>query len=222
MTARSTSLLVVFLLILLPFGYAAYLWPGLPDTIPTHFGIDGKPDAWGKKQSIFMLPAIMGGMSLFVYLLLSNIRKFDPKRYGNAEDPIFRQFAILIVAFMNLMSLTILFNTVHQDLSMNKVIFIFLGIFFAALGLFMPRLKQNYFAGFRLPWTLENSDNWTATHKLAGKWWMAGGAAQLLSALVFDGKLLFFLFFAITLMMVLVPIIFSYNMFRKTVNKKED
>jgi uncharacterized membrane protein len=122
---------------------------------------------------------------------------------------------------MNLMSLIILYHVVNRDLSMNKVIFVFLGIFFAGIGVFMPKLKQNYFAGFRLPWTLDNENNWIETHKLAGKFWVAGGAAQIVTALVFDGKILFIIFFGITMVMVIVPVIFSYKMFRQTVNKNQ-
>jgi hypothetical protein len=33
-----------------------YLYNKLPDTIPTHFDIAGKPDAWGAKSSLFLLP----------------------------------------------------------------------------------------------------------------------------------------------------------------------
>jgi uncharacterized membrane protein len=221
MSNKKNSLLIVLLMILLPFGYAFYQWPNLPDSIPTHFGIDGKPDAWGRRESIFMLPLIMGGMSLFVYLLLTNIRKIDPKRYGHADDTIFKKFAVLIVAFMSAMSLIILFNTADQRFSMNKIIFVFLGIFFAAIGLFMPRLNQNYFAGFRLPWTLESEDNWVATHRLAGRVWVIGGVALLLTALIFDCKSLFIIFFVIMLVMVVVPVVFSYRMFKQTVDEKK-
>lgn len=31
----------------------------LPDTIPTHFGFDGKADDWGSKSTVFILPAIV-------------------------------------------------------------------------------------------------------------------------------------------------------------------
>lgn len=221
MLGRTSSLLIVLLIILVPLGYAFYLWPDLPDRIPTHFGIDGKPDAWGKKESIFLLPVIMGGMGLFVYLLLTNIRRIDPKRYGTADDTIFRKFAIMVVLFMSMISLVILVNTVHQDLSMNKIIFVLLGVFFAAIGMFMPRIKQNYFAGFRLPWTLDNEQNWIATHQVAGKFWVIGGAVQALSALIFGGKALFFIFFAIMLVIVIVPVVFSYRMFRRSVSQKQ-
>jgi hypothetical protein len=38
--------------------YIAKHWMGLPDTIPTHFGADGKPDDWGSKYTIWILTAI--------------------------------------------------------------------------------------------------------------------------------------------------------------------
>ena len=40
-------------------------YPRLPLRIPTHFGFSGRPDAWGKKEMIFLLPVI----SLATYLL---------------------------------------------------------------------------------------------------------------------------------------------------------
>jgi uncharacterized membrane protein len=33
-------------------------WPLLPDTVPTHFGPSGKPDAWGGKASLLILPIV--------------------------------------------------------------------------------------------------------------------------------------------------------------------
>lgn len=33
-------------------------WRALPATIPIHFGISGKPDGWGGKESIWVLPLL--------------------------------------------------------------------------------------------------------------------------------------------------------------------
>jgi uncharacterized membrane protein len=38
----------------------------LPETIPTHFGIDGTPDAWGSKSIIWLLP----GVALFTLVIM--------------------------------------------------------------------------------------------------------------------------------------------------------
>lgn len=42
-------------------------WRILPESLPTHFGPSGTPDAWGGKYTIILLP----GISLGLYLLLT-------------------------------------------------------------------------------------------------------------------------------------------------------
>ncbi len=37
----------------------AYWWATLPATIPTHFGINGKPNAYGPKGAIWLLPGLL-------------------------------------------------------------------------------------------------------------------------------------------------------------------
>jgi uncharacterized membrane protein len=83
------------------------------------------------------------------------------------------------------------------------------------MGIFMPRLKQNYMAGFRLPWTLEDEKNWQSTHNLAGQYWLYGGLIQGLSALLLHGVWLFVTFMVLMAVMVLAPLIHSFTFFKK-------
>jgi len=41
-------------------------WRLLPAAVPTHFGVAGLPDAWGAKSSLFLLPAIAGGLYIML------------------------------------------------------------------------------------------------------------------------------------------------------------
>ncbi|HTV72685.1 MAG TPA: DUF1648 domain-containing protein [Candidatus Acidoferrales bacterium] len=50
----------------------------LPPLIPTHFGLDGRPDAHGSSATLWLLPAIMTA----VYLLVS-VNQFIPPRRLN-------------------------------------------------------------------------------------------------------------------------------------------
>lgn len=45
---------------------AAAAWPDLPDRVPRHFGLDGRPDAWTTKGvlSWFGLPALASGLGV--------------------------------------------------------------------------------------------------------------------------------------------------------------
>jgi uncharacterized membrane protein len=184
-------------LVLLPFAYALYLYPTLPNKIPMHFNINGEVDGWGSKESIYLLPSIMGLTSIFVYFLMANIKKIDPKRYEGADDKVYAQFGLFTSGFLCCLSIVILYSTVHSGVDINKLIFPLLGFAFAGMGIYMPKLKQNNIAGFKLPWTLDNEANWNATHALAGKVWMVGGALQMATALLLSGPAIFIVFISI-------------------------
>ena len=40
---------------------------------------------------------------------------------------------------------------------------------------------SNYTVGIRLPWTLDDEDNWNHTHRFAGYVWIIAGVVTLLS-----------------------------------------
>ena len=202
-------------LIIAPFIYGALIFPQLPSKIPTHFNIEGKADAWGGPSSIFLGPGIMGAVSIFVYVLLSNLKKFDPKKYDEANDTLYKDFAVLTVAFLSILSLIIIYSTTHADqINVGQLILPLVGLSFAGIGWYMPKFKQNYFVGFKLPWTLENVDNWNETHKVAGKIWIYGGLFQVVVTFLLPMKFGFIGFILATAVMVIIPSVFSYRMFR--------
>ena len=206
---------LVALMIIAPFIYGALIFPQLPSKIPTHFNIEGKADAWGGPSSIFLGPGIMGAVSIFVYVLLSNLKKFDPKKYDEANDTLYKDFAVLTVAFLSALSAIIIYSSTHADeINVGKLILPLIGLSFVGLGWYMPKFKQNYFVGFKLPWTLENVDNWNETHKVAGKIWIYGGLFQAVVTFLLPMKFGFIGFMLATGVMVIIPTVFSYRMFK--------
>ena len=215
MNTRKYGPWLVALLIIAPFIYGALIFPNLPSKIPTHFNIEGKADAWGGPSSIFIGPGIMGAVSIFIYVLMSNLKKFDPKKYDEANDALYKDFAVLTVLFLSILSLIIIYSSTHADqINVGKLILPLVGLSFAGLGWYMPKFKQNYFVGFKLPWTLENVDNWNETHKVAGTVWMFGGWFQVISTISLSIKFGFICFMIATAVMVIIPAVFSYRMFK--------
>jgi len=49
------------------FIYLLVNWGLIPDKVPTHFGFSGKPDAWGQKTSLWILPSI----NLLIWVVLT-------------------------------------------------------------------------------------------------------------------------------------------------------
>lgn len=216
MNAKKYGPFLVALLIIAPFIYGALIYPQLPSQIPTHFNIEGKADAWGGPSSIFIGPGIMGAVSIFVYVLMSKLKSFDPKKYDEANDTLYSNFAVLTVAFLSVLSTIIIYSSTHADeLNVGKLILPLVGLSFAGLGWYMPKFKQNYFVGFKLPWTLENETNWNETHKVAGKLWIYGGLFQAVVTFILPMKFGMIAFMLAVAIMVIIPSVFSYRLFKK-------
>lgn len=93
-----------------------------------------------------------------------------------------------------------------------------IGFIFAVIGNYLPKCKQNYTIGIKVPWTLQDEENWNVTHRLGGKLWMAGGILIMLSAFL-PYKAANILTPAILLVLVIIPIVYSWLYSRK--QKKE-
>ena len=152
-------------------------------------------------------------VGLGVYFLITNIEKVDPKRAKQASKDTFSKIAMLTLMLMSGISLYIVHSTLYGET--GNFLFVLMGLFFAAMGNLMHSVQPNYFVGLRLPWTLENADNWRKTHQLAGKLWFGGGLLIAVASLFFSPQFsMIFMLFAITMMCV-VPTVFSYRMFKK-------
>lgn len=59
-------------------AFAIWAWPRLPEQIPTHFGLNGNPDAWAAKtlRAWFVVPA----MGIALTALVGSIRAILPSR----------------------------------------------------------------------------------------------------------------------------------------------
>ena len=57
-----------------------------------------------------------------------------------------------------------------------------IGILFVAIGNYLPKCKQNYTVGIRLPWALSSEENWNRTHRFASWIWIFGGVVFIFNA----------------------------------------
>jgi len=64
----------------------AMRYPGLPDTIPTHFGVDGSPNDWGPKWTTLVLFGVFLAMMAGVDALSRRPRLFNYHREVTSEN----------------------------------------------------------------------------------------------------------------------------------------
>ncbi|MGZ3319156.1 MAG: DUF1648 domain-containing protein, partial [Isosphaeraceae bacterium] len=70
--------IIAGLLTLAAWALAAWLYPSLPQRVPTHWNIEGKVDGWGDKSwSTFLVP----GMMIAFLILFAFLPALSPKQF---------------------------------------------------------------------------------------------------------------------------------------------
>ena len=200
-------LILTSILTLLPILAGVILWNQLPEQMPTHWNAAGEVDGWSSKPfAVFGLPLIMVAVQWLCVLATTT----DPKRKNHSEKIYHLVFWLVPVLSIILHTVTYL-TVLGVGVRMEMVMPVFMGLLFVIIGNYLPKCKQSYTIGIKIPWTLDNEENWNKTHRLAGWVWVIGGIAIMLTGF-FGG---YVAFFVITFAMVLVPVIYSYLLYRK-------
>jgi uncharacterized membrane protein len=206
--------ILVLILIVLPLYYLLKVYPSLPPIIPTHFGIDGKPNGFSNKQQIIWIIIFTSLLSAGSYLLIKHLPRFDPKKTSSLSSGNMQKIAIAVVALLSAIMISMLYASMHGSLSFSRLFNPLMGIFFIVVGNLMYNIKPNYFVGIRIPWTLESENNWRATHHMAGKLWFIGGILITVFTLSLPVQAGEYFFMGSTLILALAPIIYSFVYFK--------
>lgn len=201
------------LVMLLPVIAGLLLWNKLPDQIPTHWNFKGEVDSYASKTfAVFGLNAFL----YVVYAVCLFATAADPKRKNIGKKSL-----LLVISICPVISLfgngLMIGTALGMEVNSNLLRKLLLGCMFVLLGNFLPKMRQSYTIGIKLPWTLASEDNWNRTHRFAGRLWIGCGLVFLVDA--FIGILPSSIFAACIIAMVLVPSAYSYLYFKKQ-NKK--
>lgn len=199
-------------IVLLPFLYLAYVWNQLPAKVPLHYNIKGEIDRYGDKSELILIPILT---SVLMYIIFVAVPYIDPKKQIQKMGRKYDTLKWVTTTFMSVLAMFIIYISKNNSETNPSYILLLCGVLFIILGNYFKTIKSNYFIGIRTPWTLENELVWKETHKLGGKIWFAGGLLVIVSSLVFKEKINFIIFMAITTIMVLVPVVYSYLLFKK-------
>ena len=209
MKNRKLEIILAAIVALLPMIAGAILYSRLPEQIATHFGINGEADGWsGRAFTVFGLPAIMASLTLFGGFVLST----DPKRQN--MNPVLLTIGIWTAPAVSiLVSAFILSNALGYSSRIELIWPVLTGILFIFIGNYLPKTKQSYTMGIRLPWTLASEENWNRTHRLAGFLWVIGGILMIILSLLHLWPS--WLVIVLITLLALVPAIYSYSLYKK-------
>ena len=209
MKTNKTLLTVTSTVTLFPILWGLIIWSQLPNQISIHFNAAGQANNFQSKAlAVFGLPVFLLLVHLFVIFMIGRDLK---NRTMNEKMVRVIYWLIPIVS----LSISYLIYSKALGSTTNPSVFVsaLLGLIFVIMGNYMPKLKVNHTVGIRLPWTLQNEDNWHKTHRLAGKLWVIGGLILLLEACLQFA--LSYVLVLVILAIVFIPMMYSYQLSRK-------
>ncbi len=211
--------IAIIVVILLSFVIAIYSYQKIEgDKVASHWNVKGEVDGYMSKfWGVFLFPLMFIGL----YILFLLIPKIDPLK--NNIQKFRKYYDIFVLAIMLFLFyvfiLTILAN-LGYSFNMTTMLMPTIGLLFFGIGMFMKKLKRNWFIGIRTPWTISNDEVWKKTHLLGAKLF------KLLGIIIFLG----IFFRKYLLWFILVPVIisvvwlfaYSYLEYRKIVGNKKN
>lgn len=180
---------------LLPIIIGLALWNKLPDELPVHWGIKGNVDRLATKaEGIFIMPCLCAIIQIGVLV------------------------SIWIVPLITiLINVLIYIIALGGKVSMTMAVFFIIGVMFIGLGNYMPKLKQNYTIGIKVPWTLNSEENWNMTHRMAGKVYVVAGVISIIIALlnnVLSDEVTIIIFMAVFLVTGIGSVAYSFWLYK--------
>ena len=208
------KLIISSLITLLPIIFGVTVWDKLPEQMAIHWGIGGDPDGF--------VPAAIGVLALPVILLAFHwlcilVTCHDNKNRN--QNPKIINSVFWIMPVLSLYTNGIVYATAFgMEVNVNLIIAPLIGIGLIVIGNILPKSTLNRTFGIKIKWTLASEENWTATHRFAGKLWVICGLISLLG--VFFSNFYLMIFLPVLLLVVaVVPMVYSYRLYKKQVSE---
>lgn len=202
----------MWILILIPTIFSIVNWNSFPDKIPTHWGVDGQIDDYGGKWSVFLGPLLGLGM----YLLMIVLPKIDPRKKNyDLFSGAYWLIRIALVLLMCIIGMMTDLVSLGYKLDVGMIVQLSVLGLFLLIGNQMGKIRPNYFVGIRTPWTIDNQEVWTKTHRLGGRIWVGTTLALIICVFILPMKIFAILFFVSIITMAVIPIVYSYVIHKK-------
>lgn len=211
------QLIAASLVTLLPTLVGLLLRNRLPEVIATHFGPSGRPDSWSPVSTfVFIMPLTV--LALFWLCVFFTLR--DPGNKDRNQKPL-TMVLWTIPLISNLCCGMMFALALGVDFSVINLTAGVMGLLFVIIGNYMPKCQMNATIGIKVFWTYSSEENWNATHRFAGRFWVFCGIAVLLSALL-PTKIAICIFLPVLFLMALVPIFYSWRYYRRQLARGDE
>ena len=185
-------------------------YPSLPERVPIHWDIHGRPDGFGSPWALFLAgPALMAGIvGLFALLPWLSPKRFEVDTFRQTYLDLMLIVEALVGYFFAVGLWAGLTGAVDTALA------VVVGLCLAAIliGNLLGKVRRNFFIGIRTPWTLASDRVWYATHRFAARVLVLAGVVALVAAIAGAPA---WTAIALVIAGFLVPVVYSLVLYKR-------
>ena len=201
------TMILTSIVILAPILVGVILWDKLPAEMATHFNENGVADGWSSKEwAVVGLPLFLLAVHWFCVAFTS----VDPKKNNFSDKVILLVMWLCPVVSIVGNGATYLYafdNTVNTV----PMAMMLLGCLLLVVGNYMPKMKQSYTIGIKVPWALNSEENWNRTHRLGGYMYMLAGVVVIVAGFIQQ----FWLVPVALIIVAVIPTAYSFILYKK-------
>lgn len=188
-------------------------YPFLPGIVPSHWNAIGQVDGYAPKVLLAILWPLVSAASYSLLILMMTISPRLGFQRPEKTQAIAQQLllATLLVLFVIQLTATAIALGFHIDITF--IISLAMSVLLIFTGNYMGKLRRNYWAGIRTPWTIASDVVWERTHRFGG--WLFVGAGMLGVALSFVPIAHLWGMIALFLIVSVIPVLYSYKVYRQ-------
>lgn len=218
MVIRATIVAAVIIALML--AISAMVWVHIsPDkTFPTHWGVNGKPDAYNNRDTLFALPAFAAILTVIVIALPFLSRdKLGIERSAKAY------YAVIIgfLCMMLIVNTALVLVALGVNVDMISVMLFSVGLLFVVLGNYMGKTRRNSYFGIRTPWAYASELSWAKTQRCGGRLFVILGLLLIILAFIdIDSEVSLAIIVVGSIAISVYTIVYSYLTWRQDPNKQ--
>lgn len=190
--------------------YVAWMYPSLPDPMPTHWNAAGEADDYTAKP---WGAAILAAVPLFIFVIYKIIPVISP--HGFRTESFTGVLNILMTAsvvFGCVVGVAAIRAALGAEHNISTIVMVAVGVLFMLIGNFLGKVRKNFFLGIRTPWTLASDEVWAKTHRLGGWCFFVAGAIMAIGSVALPRvEWVVYLVVAVALL----PVVYSYFAYRR-------
>jgi uncharacterized membrane protein len=164
-------------------GISIVAWSALPEVVPTHWGLSGRPDAWGSRATLVIFGPIL---AVGIYALLWFLPRLDPMHHGPPAVVVdaTRGLRIGIDLVLRGVQTLVILAGMGRVQNVAPAIMALVGALFVLIGFVLGGIQPNWFIGIRTPWTLSSRKSWDDTHRAARWLFIVNGMLLVVAGLI--------------------------------------